>query len=52
MYDSPTARWLSALLVFLLFLFVSGVEGVLERYQVFARFQRVEQSLLGLELFL
>src|SRR5207302_11429361 len=35
----------------LLFLFVGGVEGVLQGYEVFTRLQRIEQHLLGLELF-
>src|SRR5256885_1919424 len=34
-----------------LFGFVGGVEGVLQRHQVLARFERIEHGLLGLELF-
>src|SRR5579872_405366 len=30
--------------------FVGGVKGVLQRHQVFARFERIQNGLLGLEL--
>ena len=51
----PRPAWLkfalNRLLIAFLFGFVGGIEGVLQRHQILARFQRIEHRLFGFELF-